>query len=188
MLGLGTSAQASPEQFDPATLGENETIIARQDVLDPAAAAMSQWAADSDPDFLDVQVDAIGSMLHVYRVGARPEQSELKDRYQSFVPADFTLDFQPAETTARTEERLRSFVTGLVDAGSASASSTLVTMSVSQVLTRSIIHESPSQPVELETGNDSDDVGEFGEDAAVSGGEHLPVLEVGDASFDGAAA
>ncbi len=52
------------------------------------------------------------------------------------------------------------------------------------ILIESFIHKSPSESVELQTGDDSDEVRKFGEPAAVAGGEDLSVPQAGDASFD----
>jgi hypothetical protein len=43
----------------------------------------------------------------------------------------------------------------------------------------------PTAAVELQRGDDADDVGKLGEAAAVSGGEDFPVLEVSDGAFHG---
>ncbi|EID56307.1 hypothetical protein SacxiDRAFT_4120 [Saccharomonospora xinjiangensis XJ-54] len=42
----------------------------------------------------------------------------------------------------------------------------------------------PAKSVEFQCGDDSDDVGKFGESSSVTGGEYFPVLDMGDAPFD----
>ena len=52
---------------------------------------------------------------------------------------------------------------------------------------RALFRTGPVEPVEFECGDCREADGEFSQRSAISGGHDLPVLEVGDAAFDGAA-
>ena len=145
----------------------------------PAAAAMIRAVEWSDYELRDGQATNFDGTLLRFLSDDRPSQ---RDRLW------FTMEesvFSQGYVFSAAEPTIAVLLASLLDD---LADPVRIAVLDLLFLLRALFTKSPSEPEEFEPGDYPYDVREFGEDAAVAGSENLPVLQMGDATFDGGAA